>query len=526
LKQTADWRILRGSGMSEMPPAPALPGRAASGVLSGTVLGSYRLLGELASGSMGTVVRAEHLLLGRPAAVKLLRRDLTEDVELVGRFVHEAKTVAACKHPGIVEIYDFGYTPDGHAYFAMELLEGEGLDERLARGALGEAAALAIAHGVAGALRAAHRVGVVHRDLKPGNVFVVADPDGGERAKVLDFGIAKLAGPGGQRTATGALIGTPMYMAPEQARAATALDHRADLYALGCLLYHMLCGRPPFVAEGAGEIIALQLFGEVEPPSRRAAVSPATEALVMRLLEKDPAARPADAGEVIELLRAALRPAPPVEAAAATQPGAPVRAPRSRVALGAAAVLLGAGAAFAAVHVARSTTTPAMIAPAVQAQPVNAQPVSAPATASTSTASTSTASTSTASTSTASTPTATTSTASTSTASTSTASTSTASTTTASPSTASTSTASTSTASTSKATTSTARTSTASTAGAAPSAAHAPPAKLARPRAPRAPAPRPDAHAGAAAAPHTLDGSPMELDVDLRTPRAKDAPRP
>ena len=271
----------------------------------GMVLGSYRILHELNSGGMGTVFRAEHVLLGRPAAVKLLRRDLSTSPALVQRFVNEAKAVTACKHPGIVEAYDFGYTEDGHAFIVMEFLDGESLGRRLARLRLTEVEATAIAHGIASALRAAHRVGVIHRDLKPDNVFLVPDPDGGlDRTKVLDFGIAKLTdgAPGDRNTQTGALIGTPLYMAPEQARAAATIDHRADLYSLGCILYHMLTGRPPFVAEGAGEIIALQMFGEVVPPGRLAPVTPEMERLVLRLLDKDPAQRFASAGELASAL--------------------------------------------------------------------------------------------------------------------------------------------------------------------------------------------------------------------------------
>src|SRR4051812_30889347 len=275
--------------------------RTHDGPATDVVLGSYRILHELSSGGMGTVFRAEHTLLGRPAAVKLLRRDLSTSPVLVQRLFNEAKAVTACKHPGIVELYDFGFTDDGHAFLVMEYLEGESLGHRLAHQRLTEVEATAIAHSIASALKAAHRVGVIHRDLKPDNVFLVPDPDGGvDRTKVLDFGIAKLAdgASDSRQTQTGALIGTPLYMAPEQARAAAAIDHRADLYSLGCILYHMLTGRPPFVAEGAGEIIALQMFGEVVPPSLLAPVSPEMERLVLRLLDKDPAGRFASAGEL------------------------------------------------------------------------------------------------------------------------------------------------------------------------------------------------------------------------------------
>ena len=281
----------------------------------GAVLGSYRITGELSSGGMGTVYLARHELLGRAAAVKLLRPDLTVNAELVTRFFNEAKAATAIRHPGIIEVFDFGYTDDGRAYLVMEFLDGESLAARIAaRGRLSEVEAAQIARGIASALTAAHQQGIVHRDLKPDNVFLVPDPDlpGGERPKILDFGIAKLADPAGlpanvRHTATGVLMGTPLYMAPEQARAAGEIDHRADLYSLGCILYELLVGEPPFVAVGAGEIIALQLFAKPTPPSERLAeISPAMEQIVMRLLDKEPDARFQSAAAVSDALAAAF----------------------------------------------------------------------------------------------------------------------------------------------------------------------------------------------------------------------------
>jgi serine/threonine protein kinase len=269
----------------------------------GEVLGNYRVISELTSGGMGTLYRAQHELLGRSAAVKLLRPELTANEELLQRFYNEAKAATSIRHPGIVEVYDFGYTGDGRAYIVMELLDGEPLGERLRRrGRLTEVEAENIGRQIAGALRAAHASGIVHRDLKPDNVFLVPDPDGrSERVKVLDFGVAKLTDVvgGARQTQTGALMGTPLYMAPEQARAAGAIDHRADLYSLGCMLYEMLVGRPPFVAEGAGEIIALQMFAPPEPPRNLlTALTPELDAIVLRLLEKEPHDRYQDALEV------------------------------------------------------------------------------------------------------------------------------------------------------------------------------------------------------------------------------------
>ena len=279
--------------------------------LVGTMVGSYRITGELSRGGMGAVYRAEHSVLERTVAVKVLRPELTANEELVVRFVNEAKAASAIQHPGIIEVLDFGHASDGRAYFVMEMLQGESLSRRIqSRGKLPEREAVEIARGIASALTAAHGKGIIHRDLKPDNVFLIPDPYLGERPKVLDFGIAKLgelARDQAKYTQTGALIGTPLYMAPEQARAASGIDHRADLYSLGCMLYDMLVGEPPFVAVGAGEIIALQLFGQAVRPSERApGVSPAVETIVMRLLEKEPQDRFQSAGELANALAAAF----------------------------------------------------------------------------------------------------------------------------------------------------------------------------------------------------------------------------
>jgi serine/threonine-protein kinase len=296
----------------------------AGATLAGVVFGNYRILGPLERGGMGSVYRAEHAVLGRPAAVKILRPELTTNPQLVQRFLNEAKAATMIRHPGIVEVYDYGTTPDGTSYLVMELLSGSTLAQRLAeRGRLPEIEAAFIARGIASALRAAHREGIVHRDLKPANIFLIADHDSptGERVKVLDFGIAKLIDPSrAHYTQTGALIGTPVYMAPEQARAASAIDHRADLYALGCVFYEMLVGQPPFVAAGAGELIALHLFTPPAPPSGSAQVSPEVERIVLRLLEKEPQDRFQNGGEVIDALDAVTGFVPRTSAAAGDRP--------------------------------------------------------------------------------------------------------------------------------------------------------------------------------------------------------------
>jgi serine/threonine-protein kinase len=357
-----------------------------------TMLGSYRILGELGSGGMGAVYRARHVVLERMVAVKLLRPELTTNRELVRRFVNEAKAASAIRHPGIVDVLDFGHAPDGRAYYVMELLEGESLAHRIAtRGRLPERDAARIARAIASALAAAHDRGIVHRDLKPDNVVLVSDPDLGERPKVLDFGIAKLGdlAPNATKyTETGALIGTPLYMAPEQARAASHIDHRADLYSLGCMLYEMLVGEPPFVAIGAGELVALHLFGVPERPSERGvALAAELEHVVMRLLEKEPSERFQTAAQVSDALAAVLgEPAEPAPAALAS-PAPPIAdsrvgtgmvhvAPPARARrwawLAAALVAVAGTIAFVAM---RQPSAPPRSAPPHTAAPVGASPV-------------------------------------------------------------------------------------------------------------------------------------------------------
>ncbi len=262
----------------------------------GTTLGSYTLERELGRGGMGAVYTAVHTLLGRRAAVKVLLPELSRNQDIVQRFFNEAKAATAIKHPSIVEIYDFGWAPDGSAYIVMEMMEGESLGTRLQRlGRLAPAAAATITRQVANALAAAHRAGIVHRDLKPDNVFLVHDVEvaGGERVKLLDFGIAKLAVDGaGSRTSTGVIMGTPIYMSPEQCEGARLVDARSDLYSLGCMLFEMLAGRPPFQNEGVGGLIGMHLY--VAPPTLRSVVPDAPEALdaiVARLLAKPPGER-------------------------------------------------------------------------------------------------------------------------------------------------------------------------------------------------------------------------------------------
>jgi serine/threonine-protein kinase len=275
-------------------------------------VGNYRIVSLLGEGGMGTVYLAQHPGIGRKAAIKVLHPDLARSPDLVTRFFNEARAANTIRHPGIVEVYDFGTLPDGATYITMELLDGESLAARIKRvGRLPLATAAQFAHQTAGALAAAHAAGIVHRDLKPDNIFVVPaeDEEGRELIKILDFGIAKLSAehPGGSgvKTRTGTVMGTPVYMSPEQCRGTKEVDHRTDVYALGIILYEMLCGQPPFVSTGYGELIHMHIGTPPVPPRTHNPGIPAElEAVVLKLLAKDAGQRYQSMGELQQALKA------------------------------------------------------------------------------------------------------------------------------------------------------------------------------------------------------------------------------
>jgi eukaryotic-like serine/threonine-protein kinase len=263
--------------------------------MDGTVIGNYRVLKKLGEGGMGAVYVAEHSLIGRKAAIKVLLPTLSAHQDIVQRFFNEARAATAINDPGIVQIFDFGYHTDGSAFIVMEFLEGETLDGRLRRlGRLPAHDAVRIMRQVASSLASAHARGIIHRDLKPENIFLVRDAEvaGGERAKVLDFGIAKLTGDDAGskvKTNTAAIMGTPYFMSPEQCRGAGQVDHRSDVYSLGCVLFQLVTGGPPFEAEGAGELIAAHLMMPPPAPSSRApGIPPEIDEVVLRCLQKGP----------------------------------------------------------------------------------------------------------------------------------------------------------------------------------------------------------------------------------------------
>jgi serine/threonine-protein kinase len=264
----------------------------------------YEVEALIGQGGVGSVYRARHRELGRPFAIKVLRCELGSDSELRERFLREAETASRVVHPGIVRISDWGYLPDGRPFYVMELLEGSSLRAVLARhGPLPPARAADIARRIAEALAAAHRAGIVHRDLKPDNVQLA--PDGS--VKLVDFGVAIAVDSSAQQGRSRVAFGTPHYMSPEQA-AGDPVDGRADLYALGVVLYEMLTGRVPFDAPTHAEVLGQQRSAAPVPPSRAPGVTAPLgelEAVVLRCLAKHPDERFRSLGELLSALEAA-----------------------------------------------------------------------------------------------------------------------------------------------------------------------------------------------------------------------------
>lgn len=284
----------------------------------GIVVGQHRIKRQLGAGGMGVVFAAQHETLGTEVAVKILHSHCAAVPRLTQRFFNEACAAARVRHPGVVKILDFGVIPGGAVFIVMELLAGESLSKRLAQ-PLPCADALRIARQVASVLAAVHQHGIVHRDLKPENLILSPDPEvpGGERVRLLDFGIARLQPrddlPGGAPAVTedGVMLGTPLYMAPEQCRGAGPIGDRADVYALGVLLFQMLAGRPPFTAATPGELMALHLLGVPPPLPAECSVPAGMAPLLARMLAKDPAARLSAAELLVELVALGAAPAFP-----------------------------------------------------------------------------------------------------------------------------------------------------------------------------------------------------------------------
>jgi serine/threonine-protein kinase len=291
----------------------------------------YVIQRELGRGSFGAVYLARHAVIGREVALKVLHPERATLPSVLERFLGEARAVAAIGSPHIVQIFDAGLTAEGKAFLAMELLEGEDLSQHLARhGRLSPSRAAELGREVCQALSAAHRAGVIHRDLKPANIFLARGPDGRARAKVLDFGVSKIARPEGEElTMTGTMLGTPHYMAPEQLHSSRDVDGRADLYALGTVLYETLSLELPFDSTTLAGLIAAKVSNAPRSLTERAPDVPGELAsVILRALSWDPNARFSTAEEMDEALAKAMAHAsssvPPYAATSgASNPGLP-----------------------------------------------------------------------------------------------------------------------------------------------------------------------------------------------------------
>jgi eukaryotic-like serine/threonine-protein kinase len=338
--------------MPERPPDPATdstlasvpgaPAHAGVGVLGpGTVVaGTYEIVRLLGQGGMGAVWEAKHLRLpDKRVVVKVLLFGTTDAVTLA-RFRREAEIASRLGHPNIVQVLDFNTLPDGAPFIVLELLQGESLAARLAHGRPTFTETLAIVTQIGSALAAAHREGVVHRDLKPDNVFLCPTPLDGEIrdvAKILDFGISKLRGAKTVLTQDAALIGTPQYMAPEQATGRNDdIDARTDIFAFGAIVFEMLAGRPPFLGDTLAAVIHAVVYAPT-PPLRELApeTPPAVAAAVERALAKERDARFPDVGSFVKAVTTrSLETAPTIAASPAARPAPPPpateRVPRER----------------------------------------------------------------------------------------------------------------------------------------------------------------------------------------------------
>jgi len=273
------------------------------------LVGRYRLDERLGAGGMGSIWRAQHLVLAAPVAVKLIDREAVPDESTLGRFMREAQSAATLRSPHVVQILDYG-VDDNLPFIVMELLDGENLAQRLRRlGRLSSAETARIVTHIGRAMARAHEANIVHRDLKPENVFLIRNEDE-EIAKVLDFGVAKVAvgalGEEGTRTRTGSILGTPYYMSPEQAQGNKAVDHRSDLWSLGVIAYECLTGNRPFYSEGLGDLVLQICIRDIPVPSEQASVPLGFDGWFARAVARDPEARFQSARELSDALREVL----------------------------------------------------------------------------------------------------------------------------------------------------------------------------------------------------------------------------
>jgi len=333
------------------------------------VAGKYRLDARIGRGGMGSVWSATHLGLGHRLALKLIAREFVRSPEALRRFDAEARTAARLQSRHVVQVFDNGKLDDGTPYIAMELLDGENLADRIERvRALGLADTVEILAQCCKALGRAHAAGIVHRDIKPENIFLTRVPDeDAEVAKILDFGVAKMAlglDGGSQGTGTGALLGTPLYMSPEQIRGARDVDHRADLYSLGLVAYTMLSGQMAISGETFGDVLIAIC---TQPLPSLCAVAPwlpyAMEAWFQRTCAREADRRWQSAQELIETLRTAASAGPARSTAPPGSPSSPAQ-PSTAARIESVTPNFGESAAIAATLAAVAARTPARISAA------------------------------------------------------------------------------------------------------------------------------------------------------------------
>ena len=291
-------------GDSKDTAAPSPPAKVVDLLPGQIVAHRYKIRRRIGQGGMGAVYAAEHVEFGRSVALKVLAPELSQQQDMLTRFRGEARAASQIGHPGIIDVFDFGTTDDGCVFFAMELLEGEDVAQVLAREQrIGVARAARIIAETAAAVGAAHGKGIVHRDLKPENIYLVKR-SGKESVKVLDFGVAKATdpfmGPEQGVTGRGTVVGTPEYMSPEQA-SGNPVDARSDVYSLGCILYEMFVGKPPFVGKNFVTVLMKHIGQPPIPPREQqppADIPPALEKVIMKALAKEPAQRYASMDEL------------------------------------------------------------------------------------------------------------------------------------------------------------------------------------------------------------------------------------
>jgi serine/threonine-protein kinase len=252
-------------------------------------LGQYRLRERIAVGGMGEVYRAEHVLLRRPCALKLIRAEFANDPEVRRRFEHEVQMTATLTHPNTVQVFDYGNARDGTFYYVMEYLPGLNLEQVVTKeGPLAPERIVHIMRQVCGSLHEAHAAGLIHRDLKPSNVILGERGGMKDVAKLLDFGLVLSA----DRADFSSVAGSPLFMSPEQAAGRADLDARSDIYGLGALMYYLATGRPPFVRDGIAAVLIAHRQDPVVPPTDiQPGIPKSLEAVILRCLEKDPANR-------------------------------------------------------------------------------------------------------------------------------------------------------------------------------------------------------------------------------------------